>query len=62
VLAHSLAGCFFYGAFASKMLLLSRGGGPRWAVPVFGGLVFTILTAAWLSSAVWFFATSGITF
>ena len=62
VLAHSLAGCFFYGAFAAKMLLLGRGGGPRWALPVFGGLVFTVLTAVWLTSAVWFFGTSGITF
>jgi hypothetical protein len=62
VLAHSLAGCFFYGAFAAKMLLLGRSGAPRWALPVFGGLVFTLLTAVWLSSALWFFGTSGITF
>jgi hypothetical protein len=62
VLAHSLAGCFFYGAFAAKMLLLGRSGAARWALPVFGGLVFTLLTAVWLTSALWFFGTSGITF
>jgi hypothetical protein len=62
VLAHSIAGCFFYGAFAAKMLLLGRGGGPRWAVPVFGGLVFSGLTAIWTTAALWFFTTSGLTF
>lgn len=61
-LVHSLLGCFFYGAFVTKMLLLSRPGGPRWALPVVGGLVFTVLTGVWLTSSVWFFATRGVTF
>jgi hypothetical protein len=60
VLLHSLLGCFFYGAFAAKMMLLSRNGAPKWALPVFGGLVLTALTALWLTSALWFFGTSGI--
>jgi hypothetical protein len=60
VLAHSALGCFFYGAFAAKMVLVSRDGAPRWALPVFGGLVFTVLTAVWFTSAAWFFGTSGI--
>jgi hypothetical protein len=62
VLVHSLLGCFFYGAFAAKMLLLSRDGAPKWALPLFGGLVFTALTAIWLTSSLWFFGTSGLTF
>lgn len=62
VLAHSLLGCFFYGAFAAKMLLLSRDGAPRWALPVLGGVVFTALTAIWLTSSLWFFGTSGLKF
>ena len=62
VLAHSALGCFFYGAFAAKMLLLGRDGAPRWALPVFGGLVFSGLTAIWLTSSLWFFGTSGLTF
>jgi hypothetical protein len=62
VLVHSVAGCFFYGAFAAKMVLVSRDGAPRWALPLFGGLVFTVLTTVWLTSSVWFFGTSGLTF
>lgn len=62
VLAHSLAGCFGYGVFVAKMLVLARPGGPRWAVPVLGGLLFTALTAVWLTSSLWFFGTAGITF
>ena len=34
---------------------------PRWVVPVLGGAVFTAVTALWLTSAVWFFTTSGLT-
>ncbi|MCE3554327.1 DUF6529 family protein [Pseudonocardia sp. RS11V-5] len=62
VLAHSLLGCFFYGAFAAKMLVLPRHDAPRWALPVLGGLVFTVLTGLVLTSAVWFFTTKGLTF
>ncbi len=59
VLAHSLLGCFFYGAFATKMLLLSKKGVPTWALPVFGGLVFTALAGLFVTSALWFFTTFG---
>lgn len=62
VLVHSLLGCLFYGAFVAKMLLLTRSGVPRWALPVFGGIVFTALVGLWLTSSVWFFSTSGLTF
>ena len=61
VLVHSLFGCFFYGAFAAKMLVL-RARTPSWTLPVLGGAVFAALTALWLTGAVWFFATSGLTF
>ena len=61
VLVHSLFGCFFYGAFAAKMLVL-RARVPNWTLPVLGGAVFSALTALWLTSSVWFFATSGLTF
>ena len=62
VLIHSLLGCFFYGVFTVKMLVLSRKGLPGWSLPVFGGLVFTALVGLWLTSSLWFFTTSGITF
>jgi hypothetical protein len=61
-LVHSLAGCFFFGAFTVKMLILPRTGVPGWALPVFGGLVFTALSVLWLTSAFWFFTTTGVKF
>ena len=61
VLVHSLFGCFFYGAFAAKMLVL-RARTPSWTLPLLGGAVFTALTALWLTASVWFFTTSGLTF
>jgi hypothetical protein len=61
VLVHSLLGCFFYGAFAAKMLTLSRDDLPRWLLPVVGGAVFTGLVGLWLTSSLWFFTTFGIT-
>jgi hypothetical protein len=62
VLVHSLLGCFFFGAFAAKMLLLTRRGLPGWTLPVVGGAVFTAVTGLWLSAALWFFTTFGVTF
>lgn len=58
-LLHSLLGCFFYGAFATKMLLLTRKGIPNWALPIVGGLVFTGLAGLFVTSSLWFFTTSG---
>jgi hypothetical protein len=62
VLFHSLFGCFFYGAFVTKMLLLTRKGLRGWVIPVAGGLVFFGLVYVWLTSALWFFQTNGVTF
>jgi hypothetical protein len=61
VLVHSLLGCFFFGAFSAKMLLLTRSGLPGWALPVIGGAVLTALTGLWLTAALWFFTTFGVT-
>ena len=54
-LLHSLFGCFFYGVFVVKMLVLTPRRLPSWALPLLGGLVFTGLTALWLTSSLWFF-------
>jgi hypothetical protein len=62
VLFHSLFGCFFYGAFVTKMVLLTRKGLRGWVIPIAGGLVFFGLLYVWLTSALWFFQTNGITF
>lgn len=57
---HSLLGCFFFGAFTVKMLILPKKNLPGWALPVMGGLVFTALIAIWLTSSVWYFTTVGV--
>jgi Family of unknown function (DUF6529) len=60
ILLHSVLGCFFFGAFAAKMLTLSRNDTPRWLLPVVGGAVFAALVGLWLTSSLWFFTTFGI--
>nr|MDT0661536.1 DUF6529 family protein [Micromonospora sp. DSM 115978] len=61
-LLHSLAGCLFFGIFTTKMLLLPKRGLAGWVLPLVGGLAFTTLVGVWLTSSVWFFATSGFQF
>ncbi|MFD8302270.1 DUF6529 family protein [Streptomyces sp. NPDC059690] len=61
VMWHSLLGCFFFGVFSAKMLLLRSERLPGWLLPLVGGLVFTALTLLWLTSAFWFFRTFGVT-
>jgi hypothetical protein len=58
-LVHSLLGCVFFGAFTTKMLLLTRRGLAGWVLPLVGGLVFALFVGVWLTSSVWFFSTSG---
>ena len=60
VLAHSLLGCIFYGAFVAKVLTLHTKRLPGWALPWIGGALFTALTGVGLTSAVWYFGTIGI--
>jgi hypothetical protein len=59
VLAHSLAGCFFYGAFVAKVIVVRSRRLPGYALPIAGGLLFSGLVTVWLTSALWFFRTSG---
>jgi hypothetical protein len=61
VMWHSLLGCFFFGGFSAKMLLLRSERLPGWLLPLVGGLVFAALTVVWLTSALWFFRTFGVT-
>lgn len=61
-LLHGLAGCLFYGAFTTKMLLLERGGAKSWVLPIVGGVVFVSLVELWLTSSLWFFTTIGVKF
>lgn len=56
VVIHSLVGCFLYGAFTTKMLVLQRPKSPGWALPVLGGAVFTALVTMWLTSSLFYYA------
>ena len=60
VLAHSLLGCLFYGAFATKVTIIHTPGRAGIWLPVIGGTVFTLLVATWVTSGLWFITTSGI--
>ena len=42
------------------MLGLRMRGLPGWALPVLGGLVFTMFVLVWLTSALWFFSRNGV--
>jgi len=59
VLAHSLLGCAFYGAFATKVTIVRSKGLPGVALPVAGGLLFALLVGAWYTSAGWFINDNG---
>jgi hypothetical protein len=59
VLLHSLLGCVFYGAFATKVTIVRSANLPGAALPIAGGLVFCVLVATWLTSGLWFITTSG---
>ena len=60
VLAHALFGCVFYGAFVAKVLTLHSKRVPGWALPWVGGLLFTTLVGAGLTSAAWYFGAIGV--
>ncbi len=55
VLIHGIAGCVFFGALATKILVVRGRGIPNFAYSLAGGLLFSALTVVWLSSALWFF-------
>jgi Family of unknown function (DUF6529) len=62
VLLHSLFGCFFYGLFVCKMVVLTRSRTPGWVLPVVGAAVFTGLVGLWVTSSLWFFSEYGVSF
>jgi hypothetical protein len=59
LLFHSILGCFLFGAFTAKVIVVQSKGLPGWWLPAAGGSLFTALVLLWLSSAGWFFATFG---
>jgi hypothetical protein len=59
VLTHSILGCLFYGAFASKVVIVRSRGLPSIALPLVGGLTFALLVYVWLTSGLWYINKSG---
>ncbi len=59
VLAHSLLGCAFYGAFAAKVVIVRSERLPGIALPIAGGLTFAVLVGAWYASGLWFITDGG---
>ena len=59
VLLHSVFGCLFYGAFAAKVVVVRSTALPGAALPIAGGLVFSILVGTWLTSGLWFINENG---
>lgn len=52
---HSMAGCFFYGAFLAKVLLVHSKRLPGWALPVAGGILAVLIAVLWYTSALWYY-------
>ena len=59
ILAHSLLGCAFYGAFVVKVTIVRSRGLPGIALPLAGGAMFAILVFVWETSALWFIGENG---
>jgi uncharacterized protein DUF6529 len=59
VLAHSVLGCLFYGAFAAKIVIVRSHNLPGGALPLAGGLTFALFVCVWLTSGLWYIDNSG---
>jgi hypothetical protein len=55
VAVHSLAGCFLYGAFVAKVLLVQTRRLPSWVLPIAGGMLAVTVAVLWYSSALWYY-------
>jgi Family of unknown function (DUF6529) len=55
VAIHSIAGCFFYGAFAAKVLAVHSRRLPGWVLPLAGGTLAIVLGVLWYTSALWYY-------
>jgi hypothetical protein len=55
VAVHSIAGCFFYGAFAAKVLLVQSRRLPGWVLPAAGGTLAIVVGVLWYTSSLWYY-------
>ena len=56
---HSVLGSFLYGAVLAKVFIVRSNSFRAWALPIAGGVLFSILLGLWLTSGFWFFSTFG---
>jgi len=56
---HGVIGCAVIGTMVVKVVAVRSHRAPGWFLPVAGGLLFTLLVAAVLTSAVWYLGTDG---
>jgi hypothetical protein len=56
---HGVLGCIFFGAIVVKVTAVRSKRAPGWFLPVAGGLIFAVLIALVLTSAVWYLSTKG---
>jgi len=59
VVVHGVLGCAVIGAAVVKVVAVRAHRAPGWFLPVAGGLLFVLLVAAVLTSAVWYVGTNG---
>ncbi len=55
VMAHSLLGSAFFGAYFAKVSIVKLHRFPVWVLPVFGGILFAVLIGVWYTSGYYFF-------
>jgi Family of unknown function (DUF6529) len=55
VAVHSIAGCFFYGAFAAKVLIVQTRRLPGWLLPTAGGTLAVVVGVLWYTSSLWYY-------
>jgi hypothetical protein len=56
---HGLLGCAVIGAIVVKVVAVRSRRAPGWFLPVAGGLLFSLLVLAILTSAAWYIGTEG---
>jgi len=56
---HGLLGCLVFGALVVKLIAVRSRRAPGWFLPVAGGLLFTVLVLAVLTSAAWYIGVNG---
>ncbi len=60
VYIHSLLGSCLYGAILAKVFVVRSNGFRGWALPLAGGVLFSVIVGLWLTSAFWLFRTVGV--